>query len=177
MRTVARKGLVQSYMPDLKTTECLKILNRLLPLKTTTKSFRVSATKGSPKCLGSVLQALSGEEDFSKFMDLKEKFDDEQREKIVMQREGYHHEKASHWTPKLFKDLKPQAPGVYLNFQPSMKQFAGYYKKPKGSKVKGPAKHSTARVYGEKWSQEEALGLVLRQLWSWHKKYGCESCL
>ncbi|CAE7227424.1 unnamed protein product [Symbiodinium microadriaticum] len=111
--------------------------------------------------------------------------DDEQREEIILKREGHHHEKAGELTPRLIKDLRPKVAGCYLNWQPSLNQFAAYFKRPpvaeSSDKKRGPKKtkqpkmHSTARVYGGKWTQIQALSLVVAQLWRWHVKYGGDS--
>ena len=173
------------YLKDLPAAEHERILERLMPLKKSITPASAAA-KGSPKCLGAVLQVLYGDEDFQKFAELKEQIDDQERSNIILRREGYHHELATQFTPLLIKQLRPQVPGCCLNFQPALSQFAGYYKKPlaaKGSeaptkKSKARTKHhSTARVYGGKWTQFQALYLVVMQLWAWHKSHGGVTCL
>ena len=137
-----------------------------------------------PKCLDAVLQTLMGKQDFDKFADLKEARDDQKRVNLVLEHEGFHPAKAAEFTPRLIKELRPKVPASYLNWQPSWKQFAGYYPKP--AKMGAPSKrgkikktgsergnlHSTARQYGGKWSQHQALCLVVAQLWKWHAKSG-----
>ena len=177
--------MVAAYLPECTEGERKAIVDRLIADKkaTTAATTAGKVAAATSKCLPSVLQLLTAEPDFDKFAALKIAVDDERREEIVLKREGYHHEKAGELTPRLIKDLRPRVPGSYLNWQPSLNQFAAYYKKPdvaeSSDKKRGAGKrkqqkkmHSTARVYGGKWTQTQALNLVVVQLWKWHAKYG-----
>ena len=158
------------------------IVKRLMADKSSTTAPKLGIAPA--KCLSSVLQLLSAEADFDKFAALKVAVDDQKRTDMIVKREGVHHEQASQMTPRLIKQLRPRVAGCYLNWQPTLSQFAGYFSKPdipsssgdkkKGEKKKIPRKkmHSTARMYGGKWTQMQALNLVVAQLWKWHEKYG-----
>lgn len=143
----------------------------------------------TPACLHSVLKLLESEEDFNKFLDIKNRMDDEKRTELIIEREGYHRSKARAMTPRLIKELAPPIRRCYVSMQVNLKRFNGFYfkpeasassrKRPKGSKKQAKLKdmHSTARTWGEKWSQEQALNLVIGQLWAWHKKYDGDTFL
>ena len=164
-------------------------MKRLMADKNTTGAAPTASKLGlaSGKCLPAVLQALSAEADFDRFAALKAAVDDEQRAELIIKREGRHHEAAAEFTPALIKGLRPKVAGCYLNWQPALSQFAGYFRKPsvaessggkksdnkkKGARQTRTKMHSTARMYGGKWNQTQALNLVVSQLWSWHRKYG-----
>ena len=188
---IIRTALVAAYLHECTEGEQKTIVDRLMADKKTTPAAATAGGKvaggkvAASKCLPSVLQLLTAEPDFDKFAALKMAVDDEQREEIILKREGHHHEKAGELTPRLIKDLRPKVAGCYLNWQPSLNQFAAYFKRPpvaeSSDKKRGPKKtkqpkmHSTARVYGGKWTQIQALSLVVAQLWRWHVKYGGES--
>ena len=180
-----RMAVVRNFCTHL-TEDAMKALVESMTKKSDSDdtSKRLQKDARVPDCLHAVLKVLSAEEDFTRFEDLKSKMDDEKRLDLIIRREGYHHSKASKFTPKLITDLRPPGLGIYLNMQPTLSQFAGYYEKPtaatsskdsKGSKVKkqrvtrGGNMHTTARKWGGKWSQGDALALVVSQLWAWHK--------
>ena len=177
-----------SYLHHLSEKEQEDVVQRLLADKNTTSAARGAAKSGLAfsKSLPSVLQILTAESDYDKFADLKMAVDDEQRAEVILKREGLHREKAAEFTPLLIKNLRPKVPGCCLNWQPALCQFAGYFRKPadaagsvgkKKGKKGGDASsrksmHSTARLYGGKWTQLQALNLVVAQLWKWNQKYG-----
>ena len=179
--------MTTAYLPDLCEGERQKLVKRLMADKNQKTTASAKLGPESSKNLQSVLQLLTNEGDFDKFAALKVAVDDDARTDLVMKREGHSKEKASELTPALIKGLRPKAAGCYLNWQPAASQFAGYYQKPldakkdsqkKGGKTKARKQmHSTARMYGGKWSQGQALNLVVSQLWAWHRKYGGVSCL
>ena len=177
-----RMALADSYLSDLSDEQRQAAVKRLL----SDKNSPAQMGGTMPACLQSVLQVLSAEPDFDKFATLKMMVDDEKRTELILSREGRHHEKAGEKTPMLIKSLRPATAGCYLNWQPALSQFAGYYAKPGDAKAKDGSKkkavpskkgqqkkmHSTARMYGGKWTQVQALSLVVTQLWKWHEKYG-----
>ncbi|CAL1162709.1 unnamed protein product, partial [Cladocopium goreaui] len=185
-KSVGPKMAVVRHFCTHLTEDAMKALVESMTKKSDSDdtSKRLQKDARVPDCLHAVLKVLSAEEDFTRFEDLKSKMDDEKRLDLIIRREGYHHSKASKFTPKLITDLRPPGLGIYLNMQPTLNQFAGYYEKPtaatsskdsKGSKVKkqrvtrGGNMHTTARKWGGKWSQGDALALVVSQLWAWHK--------
>ena len=121
---LARTGLVEAFFPAASAAERASMVARMLESAKPSKQKRKT-----PESLYSVLQVLSTEDDFSKLADLKLQLDDERREKLIIKREGYHHERAQEFTPKLIKDLRPPGPGIYISMQVSARQFAGYYEK------------------------------------------------
>lgn len=177
-----RTCLVGHFCPHLSDQQRQDIINKWLKGKGSTNASK------APGCLHSVLKVLETEEDFNKFVDMKTRLDDEQRTKLIVEREGFHRSKARQMTPKLIKMLAPPGPKSYISMQTSLKRFNGFYFKPGassssrarpvGSTKKGRLRdlHSTARTWGDKWTQEQALNLVVGQLWSWHRKYGNDSC-
>ena len=126
-----RMTLVTTYLTHLTDTEKQAVVKRLLSDKTTNAQSPFSKLgEESSKCLPSVLQVLSAEPDFDKFAALKVAVDDEKRAELVFRTEGWHRDKANERTPALIKNLRPQAPGCILNWQPALNQFAGYFTRP-----------------------------------------------
>ena len=168
---------MKAFFPDASANDQAAKVSRLL------QSTEVGIKRKTPECLHAVLQILSTEDDFSKLADLKVQADDDRRTNLIIKREGYHRGKAAAFTPKLIKDLKPPGAGIYINMQTAISQFAGYYERPpptekdkdkKRAKTAGKVGrfHTTARLWGGKWTQLQALTLVVNSLWGWHKKYG-----
>ena len=177
-------GLLKHYFPDLQEEKHVEMANRLLR-----NSGRKPILDSELKSLLPCLRSLAEEPDGKAFADLELEVQDEQRQKLIIQRFGLSRAAAENMTPASIKQLKPNVKGCSIVWQATEFTFYGAYPKPQKqeqetakSKKKNTQKvakvkeHGTRRSYaGGKWTQAQALLKVVSRLWAIHKMYGGES--
>lgn len=181
-----RFSLISTYFTDLSDEKKKEIL---LPWVPPTNKDAVSTTQ-APKgfyapYLADVLGKLEHEEDGKEFSNLKDVVDDYKRQEFVLSRVGMSREKASHWTPKAIKELKP--PVGTLVWQWTASAFQAYYPVPQKlidekiskARKKGRGKVKTMwsihRGYAQKRTKLKALQEATKWLWKTHKENGGDS--
>ena len=123
-----RFSLIAAYFPDVSDEKKEEILLRWVPPTKDAVSV-TSPPKGFyAPYLADVLGKLEHEEDGKDFTNLKDVVDDYRRQEFVFSRVGVSREKASHWTPKAIKELKP--PIGTLVWQWTASAFQAYYPMP-----------------------------------------------
>ncbi len=181
-----RFSVIGAFFPELDENKQEDLLLRWVP----SDKEPAAPTKAVPggfyaPYLAEVLGKLDFEEDGKDFQSLKHQVDDIKRQEFVLSRVGMSRSKASHWTPKAIKRLKP--PNSTLVWQVSVSAFQGYYPMPqsmvddkiKTAKKTGKSKVKTMwsrhRGYLQKRSKLKALQEIVKWLWKTHKQYGDDS--
>lgn len=177
-----RFALIQLLCPEMSQADQERLLEKHVGTK---KSLDKEWTKAY---MHDVLQKLAEEDDFREFEDLKLQADEALRQEFILSRVGSSKAKASFWTPKCVKDLRPI--GTTLVWQQAMKAYQAYYpipqdvrdvaaEKAKASKSSTRKRRvqthwSRSRTYGERRSQLDALKWCVKWLWQTYKKQGGE---
>ena len=180
-----RFSLIAAYFPDVSDEKKEEILLRWVPPTKDAVSV-TSPPKGFyAPYLADVLGKLEHEEDGKDFTNLKDVVDDYRRQEFVFSRVGVSREKASHWTPKAIKELKP--PIGTLVWQWTASAFQAYYPMPQKmidekiskARKKGKGKVKTMwsihRGYAQKRTKLKALQEVTKWLWKTHSNNGGDS--
>eukprot|EP00435_Cladocopium_sp_Y103_P063062 s13_g24.t1 len=169
-----------------------KLVLKWFPDKVTSRGEAGQSKKVfSASYLGAVLGQLEGEEDAREFEALKTQIEEEKRIEFIVSRVGWSRSKASHFTPKAVKALRP--PDTVLTWQSASYSFQGYFPIPEalraGASAKGKAKAepkgkakarakrvqthwARSRNYKTKRSKLEALTWIVDWLWRTHGKHG-----
>lgn len=183
-----RFTLIRAYFPHLSMDKTENMLLRWVPatkdsVDTSKPNLKPSGFYAS--YLADVLGKLDGEEDGKDFRSLKDVVDDYKRQEFVLSRVGMSRSRASHWTPRQIKNLKP--PSSTLVWQVTANAFQGYYPIPqkvldeKMAKAtsKGKKKIKTMwsrhRGYQTKRNKLQALQEIVKWLWKMHKENGGDS--
>ena len=163
---LVRMSLVRAYFPEMDEPGHVEMVTRLLATGKTRKIVTTTA-------LREVLQSADLE-DPNDFDDLRTKLQDQDREEIILKRMGGTKSAASFHTPNVIKNLRPNAAGCTLMFQPSRNAFQGYYKRnlPPSADKRLKPNWSTWSSFGPKRSQHAALRYVVAFLWGKHQDAG-----
>lgn len=181
-----RHSLIQLYCDDLSETQHKKLVYKWVPDKgKTIVGAKPSAAKVfTADYLPDILEKLHDEEDGAEFEALKAEINEKQRVEFIISRVGWSKSQASHFTPKVIKNLRP--PNTVLVWQAVSFCFQAYFPIPAAlrrkaeeqasSKAKGARRIKThwsrSRSYKAKRSQLDALTFVTEWLWKMHKDHG-----
>ena len=183
-----RFSLTAAYFPELSDDKKEEILLRWVPPQNKDAVSVATAPKGFyAPYLADVLGKLKHEEDGKDFSNLKDVVDDFKRQEFVLSRVGMSREKASFWTPRAIKELKP--PTGTLVWQWTASAFQAYYPMPQKmvdekiskARKKGKGKVKTMwsvhRGYAQKRTKLKALQEVTKWLWKRHGENGGDSLM
>ena len=177
-----RFALIQLLCPEMSQADQERLLEKHVGTKNTLDK------EWNQAYMHDVLKKLAEEEDFRDFEDLKHQADEAVRQEFILSRVGVSKAKATFWTPKCVKELRPN--GTTLVWQQAMKAYQAYYPIPqdvrdataekakasKSSRKRRVQTHwSRSRTYGERRSQVDALKWCVKWLWQTHQKQGFES--
>lgn len=123
-----RHSLIQLYCSELSEAEQNKLVYKWVPDKG--KPVGVGTKPSAAKAfaapyLSDILEKLHDEQDGAEFEALKAEINEQQRVEFIISRVGWSKSQASHFTPKVIKNLRP--PNTVLVWQAVSFCFQAYF--------------------------------------------------